>query len=145
MLQAAFKQVGFPELQFDTEIFVSDQEIQKFREQKLAEDQERAMQALTEMEKKESEEQNEAPSGPLMIGYQIKDNEEIRTLDSIMDEERRITVQGYVFDAETRELKSGRTLCIFKITDYTNSILIKMFAREKEDAQLMKSLKKACG
>ena len=90
------------------------------------------MQALTEMEKKESEEQNEAPSGPLMIGYQIKDNEEIRTLDSIMDEERRITVQGYVFDAETRELKSGRTLCIFKITDYTNSILIKMFAREKK-------------
>ena len=51
-----------------------------------------------------------------------------------MDEERRITVQGYVFDAETRELKSGRTLCIFKITDYTNSILVKMFAREKEDA-----------
>ncbi|MCY8414433.1 PolC-type DNA polymerase III, partial [Bacillus spizizenii] len=90
---------------------------------------------------KESDE-DQVPSGPLVIGYQIKDSEEIRTLDSIMDEERRITVQGYVFDVETRELKSGRTLCIFKITDYTNSILIKMFAREKEDAALMKSLKK---
>ncbi len=101
------------------------------------------MQALIEMEKKEKEgDEDQAPSGPLVIGYQIKENEEIRTLDSIMDEERRITVQGFVFDAETRELKSGRTLCIFKITDYTNSILVKMFAREKEDAALMKTLKK---
>ncbi|MFP3481465.1 hypothetical protein SB780_42140, partial [Burkholderia sp. SIMBA_057] len=76
----------------------------KFREQKLAEDQERAMQALIEMEKKEKEgDEDQAPSGPLVIGYQIKENEEIRTLDSIMDEERRITVQGFVFDAETRE------------------------------------------
>lgn len=143
MIQAGYRQFGFPDLQLDAEIFVSEQEVQKFREQKLAEDQERAMQALIEMEKKDKEsDEDQAPSGPLVIGYQIKDNEEIRTLDSIMDEERRITVQGYVFDVETRELKSGRTLCIFKITDYTNSILIKMFAREKEDAALMKSLKK---
>ena len=48
-----------------------------------------------------------------------------------MDEERRITVQGFVFDAETRELKSGRTLCIFKITDYTNSILVKCSPEKK--------------
>ncbi len=143
LIQHSYRQFGFPELQLDTEIFVSDQEVQKFREQKLAEDQERAMQALIEMEKKEKEgDEDQAPSGPLVIGYQIKENEEIRTLDSIMDEERRITVQGFVFDAETRELKSGRTLCIFKITDYTNSILVKMFAREKEDAALMKTLKK---
>lgn len=142
MIQAGYRQFA-SDFQLDAEIFVSDQEVQKFREQKLAEDQERAMQALIEMEKKDKEsDEDQAPSGPLVIGYQIKDNEEIRTLDSIMDEERRITVQGYVFDVETRELKSGRTLCIFKITDYTNSILIKMFAREKEDAALMKSLKK---
>ena len=143
LIQASYRMFGFPELQLETEIFVSDQEIQKFREQKLAEDKERALQALIEMEKQDKESaEDEAPQGPLQIGYPIKDTEEIRTLDSIMDEERRITVQGYVFDAETRELKSGRTLCIFKITDYTNSILIKMFAREKEDANLMKSLKK---
>lgn len=145
MIQAEYRQFGFPDLQLDAEIFVSEQEVQKFREQKLAEDQERAMQALIEMEKKDKEsDEDQAPSGPLVIGYQIKDNEEIRTLDSIMDEERRITVQGYVFDVETRELKSGRTLCIFKITDYT-IVFDQMFAREKEDAALMKSLKKECG
>lgn len=62
--------------------------------------------------------------------------------DSIMDEERRIMVQGYVFDVEICELKSGWMFCIFKIMDYINSILVKMFVREKEDVVFMKILKK---
>jgi DNA polymerase-3 subunit alpha (Gram-positive type) len=84
----------------------------------------------------------EAPAGPLVIGYPIKEEEEIRTLDSIVEEERRVVVQGYVFDAELKELKSGRSLLTLKITDYTNSILVKMFSRDKEDAALMARVKK---
>ncbi|TXK86645.1 PHP domain-containing protein, partial [Parageobacillus sp. SY1] len=78
----------------------------------------------------------------LIIGYPIREEEEIRTLDSIVEEERRVVVQGYVFDAEINELKSGRTLLTLKITDYTNSILVKMFSRDKEDAALMADVKK---
>lgn len=59
-----------------------------------------------------------------------------------MEEERRVVVQGYVFDAEAKELKSGRTLLTLKMTDYTNSILVKMFSRDKEDAELMQRVKK---
>ncbi len=84
-------------------------------------------------------------SGPLVIGYQIKDDEHIRPLDQIVEEERRVAVQGYIFDAEAKELKSGRTLLTLKITDYTNSILVKMFSRDKEDAELMQRVKKECG
>lgn len=62
-----------------------------------------------------------------------------------MDEEKRIAVEGYVFDAETRELRSGRTLLIFKVTDYTNSIMVKMFSRDKEDIPLLQAIKKECG
>ena len=47
-----------------------------------------------------------------------------------------------VFDAETRELRSGRSLLTFKITDYTSSILVKMFSRDKEDAALLARVKK---
>lgn len=47
-----------------------------------------------------------------------------------------------MFDVEICELKSGCMLCIFKIIDYINSILIKMFVCEKEDVVLMKFLKK---
>ncbi|WP_282034543.1 PolC-type DNA polymerase III [Metabacillus indicus] len=141
LLQDSFSQYGFPSLQFDTKTTISKEEIAQFQEKKKLEDQEKVMLAITEMEKKDKE-QDEAPQGPLMIGYAIKNDEEIKQIDTIEDEERRITVQGYVFDAETRELRSGRTLSTFKITDYTNSILVKMFARDKEDAAILQTLKK---
>ncbi|WP_243386898.1 PolC-type DNA polymerase III [Bacillus kexueae] len=143
-IRRSYETFGFPSFQIDTKITISDEEIRQFQEQKKREDQEKVAQAITEMEnrEKESNQENDVPSGPLTIGYPIKDEEEIRTLNSIMEEERRVVIQGYVFDVETRELKSGRTLCTFKMTDYTNSILVKMFARDKEDAALLQSLKK---
>ncbi|HZG61055.1 MAG TPA: PolC-type DNA polymerase III [Anoxybacillus sp.] len=141
----AYQSFGFPYLQLETEVKQSQSEYEQFLAQKQQEDQERALAALTEMTmKKESSAEVvvEAPAGPLVIGYPIKDEEEIRTLDSIVEEERRVVVQGYVFDAELKELKSGRSLLTLKITDYTNSILVKMFSRDKEDADLMAKVKK---
>ena len=66
----------------------------------------------------------------------------LENLEEIVDEERRIAVEGYVFAAETKELRSGRTLLTFKITDYTSSILVKMFSRDKEDAALFGRVQK---
>ena len=107
------------------------------------EDDERAKQALIEMQQQEVSKNNgTAPSGPLSIGITIKNDEEIKKLEEIIDEERRITVQGYIFFAETRELRSGRTLLTFKITDYTDSISVKRFSRDKEDAEMLSMVKK---
>ncbi|WP_044893735.1 PolC-type DNA polymerase III [Bacillus alveayuensis] len=141
----AYQSFGFPYLQLETEVKQLQSEYEQFLAQKQQEDQERALAALSEMMMKKdssSEAAVEAPAGPLVIGYPIKDEEEIRTLDSIVEEERRVVVQGYVFDAELKELKSGRSLLTLKITDYTNSILVKMFSRDKEDAALMAKVKK---
>lgn len=77
-----------------------------------------------------------------MIGLRIPPDDDIRRLSEIVDEERRITVEGYVFDVETKELRSGRTLLTLKITDYTSSILVKMFSRDKEDAAQFARVKK---
>ncbi|RAK23407.1 DNA polymerase-3 subunit alpha (Gram-positive type) [Anoxybacillus vitaminiphilus] len=140
-----YQSFGFPYLQLETEVKQSQSEYEQFLAQKQQEDQERVLAALTEMTMKKessSEVAVEAPAGPLVIGYPIKEEEEIRTLDSIVEEERRVVVQGYVFDAELKELKSGRSLLTLKITDYTNSILVKMFSRDKEDAALMAKVKK---
>ena len=41
-----------------------------------------------------------------------------------------------------RNLRSGRTLLTFKITDYTSSIIVKMFSRDKEDAAQFTRVKK---
>ncbi|KZZ82817.1 PolC-type DNA polymerase III [Bacillus sp. SJS] len=143
LIQESLQSFGFPLFQVDTDVTFSEADLQKFNEQKLLEDQERALAALTEMQKKEEEDKaGEIPSGPIVIGYQIKDDEEVVPMETIVDEERRTTIQGYVFDAETKELRSGRTLATIKITDYTSSMLVKMFARDKEDAALLTAIKK---
>ncbi|MBN8434627.1 PolC-type DNA polymerase III [Priestia flexa] len=137
-----YSSYGFPQMQLVTEVVHSEEAFQQFVEQRKQEDTEKVLQAITEMQNKENDKSDgpDLPKGPLTIGYTIKD--EVVSLDTIVDEEKRIAVQGYVFDAEIRELRSGRTLLIFKITDYTNSIMIKMFSRDKEDIPLLQAIKK---
>jgi DNA polymerase III subunit alpha, Gram-positive type len=142
-----YQSFGFPVLSIETEIKNGEknEEYEKFLLAKQKEDQERGLQAMVELQKKEAEKEQstgEVPEGPLSIGLTIKDDNDLRSLIEIMDEERRVTVQGYIFDAETRELRSGRTLLTFKITDYTSSIMVKMFSRDKEDASLYQRVKK---
>lgn len=147
IIQDIYMKFGFPPLQLDGQVMDQEEtndDYQKFLEAKQKEDEERAKQAVVEMQKQESEKEARKgnASGPLTIGISINPTEEIISLKNIVDEERRVTVEGYIFDAETRELRSGRTLLTFKITDYTDSILVKMFSRDKEDAETLKQVKK---
>ncbi|MDQ0270190.1 PolC-type DNA polymerase III [Cytobacillus purgationiresistens] len=148
LVTASYQAFGFPSFVIDTELKAeeSNEEYEKFLEAKRKEDQERGLQAAIEMEKKAAAEANSSdaaiPQGPLMVGLTIKDDADYRKLVDIIDEERRVAVEGYVFFAETKELRSGRTLLTFKITDYTSSILVKMFSRDKEDAALYQHVKK---
>ncbi|KIP22583.1 MULTISPECIES: PolC-type DNA polymerase III [Anoxybacillus] len=142
MFAATYVSFGFPHLQLEASVKHDEQQFEQFLVQKQKEDEERALAAFMEAMPKQEDPTVSDTSGPLVIGYQIKDDEHIRPLDQIVEEERRVAVQGYIFDAEAKELKSGRTLLTLKITDYTNSILVKMFSRDKEDAELMQRVKK---
>nr|WP_281186674.1 PolC-type DNA polymerase III [Bacillus solimangrovi] len=139
-----FHEMGLPISQVETTIVHSEEEYQQFVEQKTAEERTKVVEVIAEKEHKVQQREANAeanlPSGPLTIGLKIQD--EPLQLKEVQDEERRITVQGYVFDAETRELRSGRTLLTFKITDYTDSILVKMFSRDKEDVPMLQAIKK---
>lgn len=144
-LSNVYQSVGFPPFVIDAEIGQneSNEEYQRFIEAKQKEDEERAKLAVMEMQKKETEAGDTPVSeGPVMIGLTIKDDDTFRRIEEIVDEERRITIEGFVFFAETKELRSGRTLLTFKITDYTSSILVKMFSRDKEDAAILNQIKK---
>ncbi|WP_166237899.1 PolC-type DNA polymerase III [Paenibacillus turpanensis] len=80
----------------------------------------------------------EAPDADLrlMMGYEIKDPPV--PIQQIQEEEKKVTVQGYVFNLDVRELKNGTTLFTFCLTDYTDSIQMKVFAKNKEDVKIMK-------
>ncbi|GAA0445186.1 PolC-type DNA polymerase III [Lentibacillus halophilus] len=133
------KKVGAPPLTIDVEVKeTSPEDLAKFREQKAQEDQELVMKTVQEKERRDQEKQYETENKPFMLGYKIED--EPMQMEAIQDEERRVTVQGYVFSAEIRELRSGRSLLIVKATDYSDSLQIKMFSKGDEDAEVFKSL-----
>lgn len=56
-----------------------------------------------------------------------------------------MVIQGYIFDVDIRNLRSGRDLLIVSLTDYTDSIQIKMFSKGDEQKNCLKRLKKAIG
>lgn len=70
------------------------------------------------------------PEEGCLLGRKISPNEDFVPLREILDEERQIAVEGKVFDVEDRDLRSGRKLITFSITDFTNSISAKIFAEE---------------
>ena len=117
---------------------------QAFLIERQAEEEEMARKALADLQKREQnrKENGDVPTGPFQLGTPIKNDEPLMEIRNIQDEERRVAIEGYVFDAEVRELRSGRSLLTIKITDYTDSIIVKMFSRNEEDGQLMTTLKK---
>ncbi|MBD2845248.1 PolC-type DNA polymerase III [Paenibacillus sp. IB182496] len=70
----------------------------------------------------------------LVIGYDIR--EQPTPLEQIIEEEKKITVQGTVFGLEVKELRNGSTLFTFYVTDFTDSMAMKLFAKTKEDVKL---------
>ena len=57
---------------------------------------------------------------------------EFTPLNLILDEEREITIKGLLFNLEKRELKSGRLLLSFFLTDKTDSLACKIIINPKE-------------
>ncbi len=76
----------------------------------------------------------------IALGRNIAQDELVTPMDNILEEERRMTIQGYVFDKEVRELRSGRQLLILKITDYTSSFVAKKFSNGEKDEQVFEAI-----
>ena len=63
------------------------------------------------------------------MGRNIPD-EPTTPMVNIVEEERRVTLEGYVFDKEVRELRSKRKILTLKITDYTSSFIVKKILKQ---------------
>lgn len=64
-------------------------------------------------------------------------------ISEIEDEEKSACLAGTIFDLDSRELKSGRSLITFSLTDHTDSIACKVFADKDEADTLKTALKEA--
>ncbi|MBQ6856981.1 MAG: PHP domain-containing protein, partial [Lachnospiraceae bacterium] len=67
---------------------------------------------------------------------------EITEIREIAGEIGEVTIRGQILTTETRELKSGRKLTVFDITDFTDSITIKLFLREDQEEDAANAIKK---
>lgn len=57
---------------------------------------------------------------------------EIIEIEKIDGEIGEVTVRGKILTVDSRELRSGKTIMIFDVTDFTDTITVKMFAKEEQ-------------
>ncbi|ANZ63504.1 PolC-type DNA polymerase III [Secundilactobacillus paracollinoides] len=138
-IETQYQQYGFPRFSIHTMVdeTASQQKIQEFKQQRAQSDAELAQKAVAAIkkanEKREKNASENIAEGPTVIGRKIKPDEDPTKLIDIQEEEKSVIVQGYVFNKEVRDLRSGRKLMILEITDYTSSIAIKKFSRDESD------------
>src|SRR5699024_3480735 len=137
--QAFCRKIGAPSFSLEIDVKSDAVDLKKFREQKALEDQELVLKTIKQKEARDQKNQKNEQHKPFMIGYKIQD--EPIQMEEIQEEERRVTIQCYVFSTEIRQLRSGRSLLIVKATDYTDSLQIKMFSKGDDDVTAFEQLK----
>ncbi len=158
-IQRGFEQFGFPIKEvcpIYSEDALSDAEILTRRETSLPPIVEVKKSVETEPNPQRPTFRNEGGARGGRGGYSRKEPEVTETsiggpitgnpmnCKDIDDEMSRCVLEGYIFDAETRDIRNGEMLLITaKFTDYTDSIYIKMFAKSDETKKMVpKILKK---
>ncbi len=66
---------------------------------------------------------------------------EIIPIDEITDELGEVVILGQVIGIETREIRMEKTIVMFDITDFTDTITIKLFVKNEELGELLGALK----
>lgn len=139
-LQSEYSSLGFPDFKIRTNI-----------DENKSQEKEAAMKAANAQKAKEfqakakevSEKKAAKPVGNVSkVGRKIPNDQEITQMVDIIEEDRNKVVEGYIFDMEVRKLKSGRSLLIMQVTDYTSSFSIKKFSNGEEDEAFFESLDK---
>jgi DNA polymerase III, alpha chain, Gram-positive type len=69
-------------------------------------------------------------------------DDEITMLENVTGEIGEIVVRGQIINHEQRVLKSGRSIIIFDITDFTDTITVKMFSKEDNLDEILTATKK---
>ena len=64
------------------------------------------------------------------------------SLDQIVTEMGEITIHGKIISFETREIRNEKTIIMFAVTDYNDTITVKMFARNEQLPEILGELKK---
>ncbi|WP_283246403.1 PolC-type DNA polymerase III [Paenibacillus sp. Marseille-Q4541] len=112
--------------------------MEKFEQKKREEEREVIENMMTMIESEMAPIDEEEGDVRLQMGYDIK--EQPVPIQEIQDEEKKITLQGTIFGLDKKELRNGNTLYMFYLTDFTDSMQMKVFAKTKEDVRTLNLL-----
>lgn len=133
------RSLGLKPCTLDYQIHLTEEKLNDFRKETKKENVKLAQQVAEQAKKTNGEKSANTVSDQLIIGATIQD--EPTPMEQIVEEEKRITVQGYVFMKDIVKLRSGRSLLVLKVTDYTDSLEMKLFSRNDEDEKLFTTVK----
>ena len=68
-------------------------------------------------------------------------DEEALSIEDIIGEMGEVVVRGKILKADSREIKNERTIVMFDITDFSDTIGVKLFTRNEFVKELMGALK----
>ena len=139
-LQSEYSSLGFPDFKIRTNIDENKSQEKEAAMKAANAEKTKVFQAKA---KEASEKKAAKPMGNVSkVGRKIPNDSEITQMVDIIEEDRNKVVEGYIFDMEVRKLKSGRSLLIMQVTDYTSSFSIKKFSNGEEDEAFFESLDK---
>lgn len=138
-LVKAFQKCGFDidKVIFETDDSNRDEDLASLEAHIQEEDQQSAKEATEKIEKIKAEkakqqDNNGSSVEKCQIGKPIH-VENIKPIETIIEEEFKVAIEGVIFDINIKELKSGRHIVELKVTDYTDSLVLKMFTRKNKD------------
>jgi len=139
-----FYKVPF-EITVDEETAKDRRDVFTERANSLAEKQQEMAKLAVE---KQQEMANAESKGPVIkvdkiqLGKHIPVDDKLRPMNTYVEEQRFVSMEGVVFEVEIKILKTGRRILNAKISDYTSAFLIQMFSRNDEDIAIFDAIRK---
>lgn len=81
------------------------------------------------------------PDDPNLLYGRDFDDDTIE-LSTVVGEMGEITFRGKVIDFDTREIRNEKTIVMFAVTDFTDTIMVKMFVRNEQLPDVLEDIKK---
>ncbi len=142
-LAEELRNFGFFNLKFITEVDQASSQNNLESLQQLQQEHEKNMQEAYEAAPTKPKSQpRQYPTKRKSYGNKkLDENAPITQIQDIEDGTRNVVIEGNIFNIEARELKSGSVIFTGEITDYTDSIMFKKFASNKEEIESLSAIK----
>lgn len=95
----------------------------------------------TDFQKRESYSYRKQSDDPNLI-YGRDFEEETIALETVVGEMGEIVIKGKVISFDTREIRNDKSILMYAVTDFTDTIMVKMFVKNEQLADMIGDIKK---